>query len=182
MMIREFINQIEYEVNTLFNDYSDGLKAREDSRAFGAMIEQRIRDNWESICINVHADHVKNPGKRTIYDFACRYNNIFFGFDPKTKDLDTDKYSDGGVCSVGNLMQFLANDRSIFVVIEFGHHEAPENKSLRDLNYIKVAPLHLLPANSLRIENLGTGQVRLNDTIAQVYPEINWDQTLDDFF
>jgi len=146
------------------------------------MIEQRIRDHWESICINVHADHVKNPGKRTIYDFACRYNNTFFGFDPKTKDLDTDKYSDGGVCSVGNLMQFLANDRSIFVMIEFGHHEAPENKSLRDLNYIKVAPLHLLPANSLRIENLGTGQVRLNDTIAQVYPEINWDQTLDDFF
>ncbi|MCY4171326.1 MAG: hypothetical protein OXF08_06960 [Bacteroidetes bacterium] len=182
MMIREFIYKIEYEVNTLFNDYTVGLKTREDSCAFGTMIEKRKLDNWETICINVLADHVKNPGRRTIYDFACRYNDIFFGFDLKTKDLDTDKYSDGGVCSIGNLMRFLANDRSIFVVIEFGHHEAPENKSLRELDYIKVAPFHLLPANSLRIENLGTGQVRLNDTIAQVYSEIDWEQTLDDFF
>lgn len=67
-----------------------------------------------------------NPGRRTIYDFASRYNNSFYGFDVKTKDLDSDRYSDGGVCSVANLLKFLANEKAIFVVAEFGHRNAAQ--------------------------------------------------------
>ncbi len=61
---------IENNLNALFNDYTHGLTAREDSRAFGAMIEKRI-------CIDAHANSVKNSGKRTIYDFGCRFNETF---------------------------------------------------------------------------------------------------------
>ncbi len=32
------------------------------------------------------------------------------------------------------------------LIIEFGHRQTSEDKSRRDLDYIKVLPLHLLPA------------------------------------
>ncbi len=67
---------IDNNLNALFNDYTDGLTAREDSRAFGAMIEKNL-DHWERICIDAHANYVKNSGKRTIYDFGCRFNETF---------------------------------------------------------------------------------------------------------
>jgi hypothetical protein len=161
---------------------SSGIAAREDSRAFGAMIERRITDNWDTICGTLSAKPVISPGRRTIYDFACIFEDRFFGFDVKTKDLDTTKYSDGGVCAVGNLLKFLANDRGVFTVVEFGHNIAKEGKDFRDLEYIRVAPFHLLPENAYRIENLGTGQVRLNYSINQLMEEVNWDRTLESFF
>ena len=123
-----------------------------------------------------------NPGRRTIYDFASRHKGVFYGFDVKTKDLDSIRYSDGGVCAVGNLLKFLANDRAVLVVVEFGHNKAVEDKTLRDLEYIKVAPFHLLPSGTFRIENLGTGQVRLNYSINQIFEEIDWERSLDGFF
>lgn len=179
---RAFSKGMEDQVSALYSDLRSGLSAREDSRAFGAMIERRILDNWEDVCKHLGAEPIPAPGRRTIYDVACRYDGKFFGFDVKTKDLDSNRYSDGGVCAVGNLLKFLANDKGIFTVIEFGHNSAAEDKDLRDLEYIKVAPFHLLPPDTYRIENLGTGQVRLNYSINQVYEEIDWTRTFYDFF
>ena len=68
------------------------------------------------------------------------------------------------------------------MVVEFGHNKAVEDKTLRDLEYIKVAPFHLLPSGTFRIENLGTGQVGLNYSINQIFEEIDWERSLEGFF
>jgi hypothetical protein len=104
-----------------------------------------------------------------------------WGFDVKTKDLDSMRYSDGGVCAVGNLLKFLANDQGVFAIVEFGH-TLSNAKGGRDIEYIRVAPFHILPEDAFRIENLGTGQVRLNYTLNQVWDEIQWDKTLESFY
>jgi hypothetical protein len=180
--VQEFCESMDGALALLFSDLSSGISAREDSRAFGAMIERRITDNWDTICATLNSEPVISPGRRTIYDFACVFEDTFFGFDVKTKDLDSTKYSDGGVCAVGNLLKFLANDRGIFTVVEFGHNIGKEGKDFRDLEYIRVAPFHLLPENAFRIENLGTGQVRLNYSINQLMDEVQWDRSLSEFF
>lgn len=175
-------DKIENEINSLFVDIKKGISSREDSRAFGAMIEKRITENWDSLCTNLGYVAVKNPGRRTIYDFACIADGTLFGFDVKTKDLDSTKYSDGGVCAIGNLLKFLANDKGVFMIVEFGHGFSESNQNTRDINYIKVAPFHCLPNNNYRIENLGTGQVRLNFTLHEIWDEIDWDRSYDEFF
>ena len=48
------------------------------------------------------------------------------GIDVKTKDLDSKKYSDGGICAVGNLLKFLANDRGQFIIAELGHNQSAD--------------------------------------------------------
>ena len=166
----------------MFSSVDTGMSAREDSRAFGAMVEKRITDNWQGICDNTNSKSVPHPGRRTIYDFASKYENLLFGFDVKTKDLDSNRYSDGGVCAVANLLRFLANEKAIFVVVEFGHSKSQQDNSLRDIQYIKLAPFHLLPADIYRIENLGTGQVRLNSNIYETYDKIEWDRPINKFF
>jgi hypothetical protein len=172
----------EREITALFDDLQSGISAREDSRAFGAMIEKRITEHWETICITLKAEFVQLPGRRTIFDFACRRDTILFGFDVKTKDLDSTRYSDGGVCAIGNLLKFLANDNGVFMIVEFGHTQSTGKHNGRDLEYIRVAPFHLLPENCYRIENLGTGQVRLNYTLNQVWEEIEWNRSITRFY
>lgn len=174
--------KIESGLDLLFDELRSGLAAREDSRAFGAMIEKRIVSNWNSICKKLGYDPIELPGRRTIFDFACRIDGVLFGFDVKTKDLDTARYSDGGVCAVGNLLKYMANDKGVFMIVEFGHNEASTGKDARDIEYIRVAPFHTLPQDTYRIENLGTGQVRLNYTINQVWDEIEWERTFHNFF
>ncbi len=100
----------------------------------------------------------------------------------KTKDLDSTRYSDGGICAVGNLLKFLANDKGTFLITEFGHNKLSTRGNTRDIEYIRVAPFIMLPQNAYRIENLGTGQVRLNYTVNQVWDEIAWDRDLKDFY
>ena len=46
MNLREISGAIEKELTSLFEELRSGITAREDSRAFGAMIERRILDNW----------------------------------------------------------------------------------------------------------------------------------------
>ena len=122
------------------------------------------------------------PGRRTIFDFGFKIEECVAGIDVKTKDLDSTKYSDGGICAVGNLLKFLANDRGQFIIAEFGHNQSGANSDARDLEYIRVAPFTALPVNAYRIENLGTGQVRLNYTINQVWEEIEWDRDMNRFY
>lgn len=180
--IRNYLTALTAEFESLFSDIESELDSREDSRAFGAMIERRTTDSWEDVCNRTNSEYIPPPGRRTIYDFASRYNNSFLGFDIKTKDLDSHRYSDGGVCAIANLIRFLANEKAIFVVVEFGHHKAQHNALLRKLSYIKLAPFHLLPADIYRIENLGTGQVRLNRTINEAFNEIDWNRHINVFF
>lgn len=47
---KEIAQKVEDSISELFDELRSGMSAREDSRAFGAMIEERITDNWESIC------------------------------------------------------------------------------------------------------------------------------------
>ncbi|MDX1902811.1 MAG: hypothetical protein SFU27_01530 [Thermonemataceae bacterium] len=182
MNYEKISEKIELEIEKLFEELRSGISAREDSRAFGAMIEKRITENWENICSNLGYQAIDIPGRRTIFDFACHIENKLFGFDVKTKDLDSTRYSDGGVCAVGNLLKFLANDKGVFMIVEFGHDKSTTKNSSRDIEYIRVAPFHCLPENTYRIENLGTGQVRLNYTINQVWDEIDWNRSYSDFF
>jgi len=146
------------------------------------MIEHRIKQNWEAICSRCGFVPVDLPGRRTIFDFGFKIEERMVGIDVKTKDLDTAKYSDGGICAVGNLLKFLANDRGQFIIAEFGHNESSVDSGARDLEYIRVAPFTCLPTNAYRIENLGTGQVRLNYTINQVWEEIEWARDINRFY
>lgn len=182
MNFQEISKKIEQEIEDLFEELKSGISAREDSRAFGAMIEKRVAENWSEICKKLNYEYIEIPGKRTIFDFACKIDGKIFGFDIKTKDLDSTKYSDGGVCAVANLLNFLANDKGVFMIIEFGHVRSSEKNDSRDIEYICVAPFHCLPKDTYRIENLGTGQVRLNYTINQVWEEIDWHRPYDEFF
>lgn len=182
MMLKQVCEKIESELSALFHEVRSGISAREDSRAFGAMIEQRITGGWEAICSKLGYVALERPGRRTIFDFAFEDGGRVFGVDVKTKDLDSTRYSDGGICAVGNLLKFLANDGGVFLLAEFGHNKSSQRRDLRDLEYIRVAPLVALPQNAFRIENLGTGQVRLNYTINQVWDEIDWERDIDEFY
>lgn len=179
--LKDFCAAVTTELDRLFDDLCSGMSAREDSRAFGAMIERRITDNWDELCGRLDAEPSIAPGRRTIYDFACTRRGRFYGFDVKTKDLDSTSYSDGGVCAVGNLLKFISNEMAAFIIVEFGHKRSSSDQSLRDLDYIRVAPFHMLPSETYRIENLGTGQVRLNFTVEEVFEKVEWDRTTDEF-
>ena len=50
MNLREISAAVEKELISLFEELRSGMAAREDSRAFGAMIERRILDNWDALC------------------------------------------------------------------------------------------------------------------------------------
>lgn len=178
---KEVSQQIEKKIPGLFKELRSGMSEREDSRAFGAMIEKRITDNWASLCSQLGYSPLDRPGRRTIFDFAFTKENQIVGIDVKTKDLDSRKYSDGGICAVGNLLKYLANDNGVFLIAEFGHNKASET-GCRDIEYIRVAPFVMLPQNAYRIENLGTGQVRLNYTLNQVWDEIEWNRPIADFY
>lgn len=143
--IQEFAHALHGKLEDLFFNCYSNINPREDSRAFGAMIEQKIATQWRSICVEIKSDPVPRPDRKTIYDFATHYKGKLFGVDVKTKDLDPGIYSDGGVCSVDNLLKFLVNNHAIFMVVEFGHNQTLSEPRLRNLKYIKVAPFHLLP-------------------------------------
>lgn len=182
MDLKAVSDQVEGKLSDLFEELRSGISEREDSRAFGAMIEKRITDNWERICTELDYTALDRPGRRTIFDFAFKDAGHLVGIDVKTKDLDSTRYSDGGICAVGNLLKFLANDNGVFLIAEFGHNKSAEQSAKRDIEYIRVAPFIMLPQNAYRIENLGTGQVRLNYTVNQVWDEIAWDRDITEFY
>lgn len=182
MDLKEICANLNGSLIELFDEVRSGLIAREDSRAFGAMVEHRIEATWPAICSRHGYAALTRPGRRTIFDFAFTAGDVTVGLDVKTKDLDSAKYSDGGICAVGNLLKFLANDRGIFLIAEFGHNQAASTSEARDIEYIKVAPFTQLPSTAYRIENLGTGQVRLNYSINQIWEEIDWDADANVFY
>jgi hypothetical protein len=46
------------------------------------------REHWEEICDSLGYQAIAIPGRRIIFDFACKVEGQLFGFDVKTKDLD----------------------------------------------------------------------------------------------
>ncbi len=181
MNYKKISRTIEDKVTELFEELRSGISEREDSRAFGAMIEKRITQNWTKICNELGYEPLDIPGRRTIFDFACKVDGQLFGFDVKTKDFDTTSYSDGGVCAVGNLLKYMANDKGIFVIAEFGHNKSGTKNESRDIEYIRIAPFHTLPSNCYRIENLGTNKVIMIYSLNQVWEEIDWEYPLEKF-
>lgn len=179
---RELSEAVQGEIETLFAESNSGISEREDSRAFGAFIENKIKTNWVEICAKLGYKDFPIPGRRTIFDFAFELDKTLVGFDIKTKDLDEERYSDGGVCAVSNLLKYLANDKGVFMIIEFGHNNAKDGKNLRDIESIRVAPFHTLPPDTYRIENLGTGQVRMEYTLSQIWEELVWERPYKEFF
>lgn len=183
MNLKQISAQIEGKLSEIFaEERSSGLPEREDSRAFGAMVEQKIADNWDKICADLGYPPLERPGRKTLYDFAFRWEGATVGIDVKTKNLDSTSYSDGGVCSVGNLLKFLANDGGVFLIAEFGHNKSPLHRERRNLAFIRVAPFILLPLATYRIENLGTGQVRLDCAVNQIWDEIDWAREITEFY
>ena len=170
---------IERSVSALF---TDGMDGREDSRAFGAMIERAVSDGWEIVCREASGTPLPKAGARSIFDRAMSIGGVTLGVDVKTKDLDDDRYSDGGVCAVGNLLKFMANDAGFLIVLEIGHKRDQAGPARRRVDYVHAAPFHLLPLDAYRIENLGTGQVRLNSSIADAWSRMEWKRPVDDFY
>lgn len=122
-------------------------------------MERAVVDAWPQICASLTVLPLPVPGRRTIYDAAFETNGSVYGVDVRTKDLDEPRYADGGVCSIGNLLRFLDRPGATFVVAEFGYREEQDRVSVA---HVRCAPLHCLPISVFRIENLGTGQVRLD--------------------
>ena len=183
---------IEDELNVLFQSKT-GLSEREDSRAFGAMVQKSIEDSWAAICTKREwkletivarakkkgvADPDK-PGRKSIFDCACIINGQFIGLDISTTDLDDKKYADGGITSVHNALRFHSTDKAQLLIAEFGHKRGLV-KGTRDITHIKVAPFICLPKEIYGIENLGTGQIRFKNTLNNVV--IEWKRSKEEFF
>ncbi|MGW2295146.1 hypothetical protein [Streptomyces violaceorubidus] len=154
-----------------------GLEEQPDARAFGAHVEKAVTDRWEDLCATWGADALPRPGRRSIYDAGFSTAGEVVGVDFKSKDLADGRYSDGGVCSVGNLLRFYESGAT-FCITEVGYTLTGRTATF---SYVRTAPFHALPAPLYRIENLGTGQVRLNATLQSCWGEIEWDRSLPGF-
>lgn len=170
--IRKLCESIDASFKKLITD--NAINQQPDSRAFGAYVEQVIKDNWVQCTAEWGGSPHPHPGRRTIYDVSFALDRFRFGIDIKSKDLDTTRYSDGGICAVGNLLKYLSDDANVFLMSEFGY-EAQNGKI--KFHYVRTAPLICLPLETYRIENLGTGQIRLNDSIDQIYDRIEWSRS-----
>lgn len=81
MNLKQISAQIEEKLSEIFAEgRSSGLPAREDSRAFGAMVEEKIADNWDKICADLGYPPLERPGRKTLYDFAFQWEDATVGF------------------------------------------------------------------------------------------------------
>lgn len=157
---------------------ASGLERQPDSRALGAYAERAVLDQWEAICARLDVVALPPPGRRTIYDAAFTLDGTLVGIDVRTKDLDETRYADGGVCSVANFLRLLTRDLGVLIVAEFGYRDVGGRV---EFGYVRNAPLHCLPVDAFRIENLGTGQVRLDKSVAEANGAIDWDRSVGEF-
>lgn len=159
------------------------MPCENNSRVFGANCEAIIVNNANNLSKIINGQVLPKAGKKTIYDWACK-TTMICGFDIKSKDLDDDKYSDGGVCSVGNILQFMTKENRQLIITEIGHSKVIGSSEQREIKYVVSVPFHLLPEDIYRIENLGTGQVRFNYSIKQAVDDnkVVWNRDNKDFF
>ena len=166
MALSELCEKLDRSLGLMVGQH---LPAQPDSRAAGAHIEQAVVDSWGQTCEELAVEPQPRPGRRSIFDAALVLEGQLIGVDVRTKELDDGLYSDGGICSVNNLPRFLMMDRAILLISEIGYRVADGEINLA---YVKSAPIHCLPITAFRIENLGTGQVRLDEPVAQL--EVDW--------
>jgi hypothetical protein len=155
-----------------------GLDTQPDSRSVGGHVEKAVLDRWPAICEQLGVEPHKRPGRRTIYDASFTREGDHVGVDIRTKDLDETRYADGGICSVANLLRLLVRDGGALLVSEFGYREVGRRL---EFDRVRTAPIHMLPLEIFRIENLGTGQVRLDGSIVNSYESIDWARPVQDF-
>lgn len=153
------------------------LKERPDSRAFGAYAERAFRNTWADIARSAGGRALEKPGPRHIADVEMKWRERVVGVDIRTKDFGSNRYADGGICSVANLLRYLENGH-LLVVTEVGYKI--EGGVIQDLR-VRSAPMHVLPSDAYRIENLGTGQVRLNEPLGALWERIEWARSVDEF-
>ena len=177
MNLQNFYRQTDKSFEQLISNTV--MKEQPDSRAFGAYVEKLIKDNWQNLCKEWGAIPQEHPGRRTIYDVNCIVENEKIGFDIKSKDLDTTRYADGGICAVGNLLKYMVRNNASLILSEFGY--MIKNNSVV-FDYVVSIPFHLLPEDTYRIENLGTGQLRLNYTLKKSYQDVSWNRTKTSFY
>lgn len=159
---------------------SDGdYPEQPDARSFGGFVERAVLDAWGDLCAEWNVTPCDHPGRRTIYDASFVDDGAVVGVDFRTKDLADDRYSDGGVCAVANLLRWMVRDKAILVISEFGYTIAD---GVAAFSYVASAPAHTLPLETYRIENLGTGQIRLNQTIRESLPDVDWSRSPEEFF
>lgn len=175
--LRNLCNRVNTSFRTLIEE--SVVTEQPDSRAFGAYVEKYIKDKWVTLCAEWGTTPQPHPGRRTIYDVSFLRNGQIVGLDIKSKDLDSRRYSDGGICAISNLLRFLVRDRAAFLLSEFGYKIEDGTVSFE---YVKTAPFQCLPYDIYRIENLGTGQLRLNYTIEQAWQDIEWNRSNEQFF
>ncbi len=176
--LKEFCEALERAVSAIV---PSGLEAREDARAFGAAIERLVRDEWPSICANNGWVALDPPGKRDIGDVRCESHATELRVDVKTHDRDEGAYADGGVCSVDNFLRLLAGpaDCGLLVVLEVTHES--DGARGRKLVSVDAIALHCAPTALLRVENLGTGQVRLDERVRTLKESAQWNRTVTEF-
>lgn len=150
-----------------------------DSRSVGGKIEHYVQYNWQKFCGSWNVKKNELPGARSLYDISFNKDNDFFGINIKTKNLESDKYSDGGIGAVSNLLRFYTKESGVFLITEFGYKLIKNNY---EFSYVRTVPFHSLPLDTYRIENLGTGQIRLNKSIKEIYDNIDWNRSITEFY
>jgi hypothetical protein len=175
--LRELCQTID-ETLTEFIGMRD-IAQQPDARAFGGYVEAAVLASWPDLCVVWCVAPLAHPGRRTIYDASFKAGDLVVGVDFRTKDLAKGRYSDGGICAVGNLLRWMVKERSTLLVTEFGYTIDDE---IAAFAYVATAPIHALPSETYRIENLGTGQLRLNASVRDILPTVAWDRTAEEFF
>ncbi len=171
-------DRLRQGIEEIIRDYP--LHTREDSRAFGASVEKIIKDRWPELCERLNLQSLEPGGRRTIYDVAFTYNRQNYGLDIRSKESEKGRYSDGGVCSLFNLLSLLEK-QWMLLILEIEHLPDEQDKNIRKIKNLSVLPFHCLPEDIYRIENLGTGQIRFNYPLSKAYDRIEWDRCMDNF-
>src|SRR5688500_584769 len=109
-----------------------------DARAFGGYVEHAVLVEWTDLCRDWKVVPRTHPGRRTIYDASFEVDDSLVGVDFRTKDLADDRYSDGGLCAVGNLLRFMVRERATLLITEFGY---AIQDGIATFEYVQSAPV-----------------------------------------
>jgi len=176
MNYRQLCEQVDDSFHKLITEII--VREQPDSRAFGAYVEKMVKDRWIELCKTWGKAPNPHPGRRTIYDVSFTDKGHLVGIDIKSKDLDETRYSNGGICAVSNLLRFIVKEEGLLILSEFGYTISGAKVNF---DYVASIPFHCLPEKIYRIENLGTGQLRLNYTLKEALPDVNWSRSRIEF-
>lgn len=177
--LKAFCDALEREVRV---QLSPSLAPREDARAFGAQAERAVASFWGVFVNGQGGSVVPAGGARAPYDLAALVDGALLGVDVTTTDFDPERYADGGVSSVDAVLRLLAGAdparRATLILLELEHAASGSGRVVRNATAL---PLHVLPMSALRIENLGTGQLRLEQPLSELRDQAAWDATPSEF-